>query len=167
MLCYVNKVSYKTVVLLCRYKQVIKVCALEKDLIMLPHGDDTVLDNNVSNHLKARINLARAIYKSADIYLLDNPFDKMEREVAKKIWDDCLTEFLQDKVTVLVTSQVELLRRRPNNVLLLVNGKLEAQGSFQELARTTKFREIREEIEVVDRLRVEEVSIYLDLSIEL
>lgn len=59
-----------------RYQEVIKVCALQKDFDQFPRGDQTIVGergNSLSGGQKARINLARAVYRDADVYLLDDP----------------------------------------------------------------------------------------------
>ena len=58
------------------------MCALEKDLELFPFGDKTIVGDrgvSLSGGQRARINLARALYCDADIYLLDDPlrFDCM------------------------------------------------------------------------------------------
>ena len=52
------------------------VCALEKDLELFPFGDSTIIGDrgvSLSGGQRARINLARALYCDADVYLLDDP----------------------------------------------------------------------------------------------
>lgn len=59
-----------------RYHKVIKACALQKDFQQFPQGDQTIVGergSSLSGGQKARINLARALYRQADIYLLDDP----------------------------------------------------------------------------------------------
>lgn len=49
-----------------RYMEVCKVCALERDISLFPHGDKTVIGErgvSLSGGQRARINLARAVYK--------------------------------------------------------------------------------------------------------
>lgn len=56
-----------------KYDSVIRTCALERDLDLLPFGDATLVGDrgtSLSGGQKARINLARAVYADADIYLL-------------------------------------------------------------------------------------------------
>jgi ATP-binding cassette, subfamily C (CFTR/MRP), member 4 len=77
---------------------VIKVCALEKDLEILTHGDETIVGEkgvSLSGGQKARINLARAIYRKADIYLLDDPLSAVDSNVGKHIFDRCINGFLK------------------------------------------------------------------------
>ena len=59
-----------------RYWNVIKVCALHQDIQKFDYGDLTLVGErgvSLSGGQKARVNLARAIYRNADIYLLDDP----------------------------------------------------------------------------------------------
>ena len=42
---------------------------------------------NLSGGQRARINLARALYSDAQIYLLDDPFSAVDANVAKNLFD--------------------------------------------------------------------------------
>lgn len=59
-----------------RYYRTVKACALLSDFKQFPQGDKTVVGergSSLSGGQKARINLARAVYRQADVYLLDDP----------------------------------------------------------------------------------------------
>ena len=60
-----------------KYAETLRCCALEPDLDMFSHGDQTEIGErgiNLSGGQKQRIQLARAVYQESDIYLLDDPF---------------------------------------------------------------------------------------------
>jgi len=55
-----------------RYRQVVKVCALEQDFRLLPHGDRTIVGERgvtASGGQRARINLARCGYICLSLFL--------------------------------------------------------------------------------------------------
>jgi ABC-type bacteriocin/lantibiotic exporter with double-glycine peptidase domain len=59
-----------------RYKDVIRVCALKRDLDLMPNGDQTEIGErgiNLSGGQRQRISLARCVYKLSDVILLDDP----------------------------------------------------------------------------------------------
>ena len=73
-----------------KYDEVIQVCALQRDLTLMPFGDRTLVGEkgvSLSGGQKARINLARAIYRDSDICLLDDPLSAVDTAVAEHIFD--------------------------------------------------------------------------------
>lgn len=118
-----------------RYKEVVRVCALERDFDLLPSGDLTVVGEQgitLSGGQKARVNLARAIYKHADIYLLDDPLSAVDTHVGKHIFKECIQTFLKDKICVLITHQLQYLSD-VKHLVLINNYRIEAQGTYSEL----------------------------------
>lgn len=118
-----------------RYRAVVTACALERDFELLPQGDATEVGeqrSSLSGGQKARVSLARAIYRRADIYLLDDPLSAVDAHVGKHIYEQCINEFLADKMCVLVTHQLQYLAN-VNHVILMNQGSIEAQGPFRTL----------------------------------
>lgn len=118
-----------------RYREVVKVCALERDFKSLPYGDSTVVGErgiSLSGGQKARVNLARAIYKRADIYLLDDPLSAVDTHVGKHIFQECIQTYLKDKICVLVTHQLQYLKE-VQHMVLINHCRIEAQGSYADL----------------------------------
>uniref|UniRef100_A0A803TE13 Multidrug resistance-associated protein 4 n=1 Tax=Anolis carolinensis TaxID=28377 RepID=A0A803TE13_ANOCA len=73
-----------------RYEKVLKACALKKDMELLADGDLTVIGDRgvtLSGGQKARVNLARAVYQDADIYLLDDPLSAVDAEVSRHLFE--------------------------------------------------------------------------------
>ncbi|KAK4879113.1 hypothetical protein RN001_007259 [Aquatica leii] len=121
-----------------RYNDVIKCCALERDLKIFCYGDKTIVGENgvsLSGGQKARINLARAIYRDADIYLLDDPLSAVDTHVGKQIFENCIRTFLKNKTVILVTHQLQYLKY-VDHIIVLQEGLLKFQGSPMELQQT-------------------------------
>ncbi|KAH0814639.1 hypothetical protein GEV33_008152 [Tenebrio molitor] len=83
----------------------------EHDLSLLPNGDFTVVGERgvmLSGGQKARISLARAVYKEADIYLLDDPLSAVDSNVVQHL-------------------------KKVKNIYVLEQGKIVAKGNFKQL----------------------------------
>lgn len=117
-----------------RYNEVVRICALETDFKTLPFGDHTMVGGrgaSLSGGQKARINLARAVYRNSDIYLLDEPFASVDARVAKQIFHECIKGFLKRKTVILVTHQV-LFLKEVDQLLVLENGTIVSEDSKSE-----------------------------------
>ncbi|KAJ3653130.1 hypothetical protein Zmor_019043 [Zophobas morio] len=96
-----------------KYRRVIRACALEHDLSLFANGDQTLVGERgvmLSGGQKSRINLARAVYRDADIYLLDDPLAAVDARVAQHIFNECILGYLKDKCVVLATHHLKYLR---------------------------------------------------------
>jgi ATP-binding cassette, subfamily C (CFTR/MRP), member 4 len=84
-----------------RYESVTRACALDMDFKGMPNGDQTMVSEqgfSLSGGQKARINLARAVYRKADIYLLDDPLSAVDVKVGRHIFQKCIKELLKVKL---------------------------------------------------------------------
>uniref|UniRef100_A0A8C5MLZ9 Cystic fibrosis transmembrane conductance regulator n=1 Tax=Leptobrachium leishanense TaxID=445787 RepID=A0A8C5MLZ9_9ANUR len=118
-----------------RYLSVIKACQLEEDISKFPEKDNTVLGEGgitLSGGQRARISLARAVYKDADLYLLDSPFSYLDLFTEKEIFESCFCKLMANKTRILVTSKLEQLKKA-DKVLILHEGSCYFYGTFAEL----------------------------------
>uniref|UniRef100_A0A1B0BGT0 Multidrug resistance-associated protein lethal(2)03659 n=1 Tax=Glossina palpalis gambiensis TaxID=67801 RepID=A0A1B0BGT0_9MUSC len=132
-----------------RYRRVLRACDLERDLELLPRGDLTVVGErgvSLSGGQKARINLARAIYRKADIYLLDDPLSAVDSQVGRHIFQSCINNFLAGKIRILVTHQLQYLNNI-EHLILIAAGSVIAQGSYQELQKSNQFQFLAQTID--------------------
>ncbi|KAF5273608.1 hypothetical protein FQR65_LT04607 [Abscondita terminalis] len=121
-----------------RYKEVINACALARDLNIFNAGDKTIVGEQgsaLSGGQKARVNLARAVYRDADVYLLDDPLSAVDVTVGKHIFNDCICKFLKKKTVILVTHQLQYLQQ-VDRIIFLENGQIKADGSLEELQKS-------------------------------
>lgn len=120
-----------------RFNQVLAVCGLEKDLELFEFGAETLVGEkgiSLSGGQKARINLARAVYRKADIYLLDDPLSAVDSHVGKRIFNDCIVRFLYGKTVLLVTHQLQHLSR-VSNIIVMESGRMLACKSYDEIKK--------------------------------
>ncbi|XP_045472447.1 probable multidrug resistance-associated protein lethal(2)03659 [Harmonia axyridis] len=118
-----------------RYDMIVKVCALEHDFELFPFGDKTFVGERgkiLSGGQKARINLARCVYKEADIYLLDDPLSAVDVNVGKHLYFKCVNEYLKDKICILITHQLQYLHTA-DKILIMEDGKIQQAGTYEEL----------------------------------
>jgi ABC-type multidrug transport system fused ATPase/permease subunit len=110
-----------------RYKQVLEACALLPDMAEFKHGDLSNIGENgigLSGGQKARVALARAVYSSAKILLLDDPLSALDHQTAEYIADKLLAgPLLAGRTTILVTHRTELCRRIAKQWVELKHGQ--------------------------------------------
>lgn len=122
------------------YDIVIKACALNIDLSMLPDGDKTLVGEkgiSLSGGQKARLSLARAVYARADTYLLDDPLAAVDEHVSRHLIEHVLGPhgLLHSKTKVLATNKITVLSIA-DSITLMENGEIIQQGSFEEVNNT-------------------------------
>ncbi|KAJ3512976.1 hypothetical protein NLJ89_g3209 [Agrocybe chaxingu] len=95
-----------------RYNKVVHQCALARDLELFTAGDKTEVGEKgltLSGGQKARVTLARAIYSSAEIILLDDVLAALDVHTSKWIVKECLQgDLVRGRTILLVTHNVAL-----------------------------------------------------------
>ena len=117
-----------------KYQKIISLCQLENDFENLVEKDETLINSsstNVSGGQKARISLARCLYKDADIYLLDDPFSSIDNKVSAAIFKNSFCDYLKDKGRVLVTNDISKLSN-VDKVVYMEKGSIIFTGTFEE-----------------------------------
>ncbi|PKU85821.1 ABC transporter C family member 14 [Dendrobium catenatum] len=118
-----------------KYKEVIRVCCLTKDLEMMEFGDQTEIGErgiNLSGGQKQRIQLARAVYQDSDVYLLDDVFSAVDAHTGSEIFKECIRGALKDKTVILVTHQVDFLHNA-DLILVMRDGMIVQSGKYNEI----------------------------------
>ncbi|XP_016964680.2 probable multidrug resistance-associated protein lethal(2)03659 [Drosophila biarmipes] len=120
-----------------RYEAVVKECALVRDFEILPLKDKTVVGDHgasLSGGQRARICLARAVYREASIYLLDDPLSAVDTNVARHLFERCVRGYLRGRTVVLVTHQQQFLQQA-DQILLMDKGQVSAVGTYESLLK--------------------------------
>ncbi|RWR99698.1 multidrug resistance-associated protein 4-like protein, partial [Leptotrombidium deliense] len=84
---------------------------------------------------KARVNLARAVYDDANIYIFDDPLSAVDSTVANHIFHRCIEEYLASKTRILVTHNLQFISRA-DKIIVMKDGKCLAFGTPQQLVNS-------------------------------
>mmetsp|Transcript_5398 Transcript_5398/g.7758 ORF Transcript_5398/g.7758 Transcript_5398/m.7758 type:complete len:410 (-) Transcript_5398:2017-3246(-) len=117
------------------YDEVISACGLKIDFTQLLNGDETIVgDRGVqcSGGQRARIGLARALYRDTDVLLLDDPLSAVDSKVGRLIFYSAIQDLAvkRGKCVVLVTHQHQFIG--DSKCLLLTKGMVECFGAYDD-----------------------------------
>ncbi|XP_041448153.1 probable multidrug resistance-associated protein lethal(2)03659 isoform X2 [Drosophila obscura] len=118
-----------------RYMKVVKKCALERDFELLPYKDKTIVGErgaSLSGGQKARISLARAVYRETSIYLLDDPLSAVDTHVARHLFEQCMRGYLRERIVILATHQLQFLQQA-DQIVIMDKGQVSAVGTYESL----------------------------------
>ncbi|KAI8803261.1 P-loop containing nucleoside triphosphate hydrolase protein [Cladochytrium replicatum] len=127
-----------------RYKEVIRVCSLQRDLTLLLAGDQTEIAErgaNLSGGQRQRTSLARAVYHDADIVLLDDPISAVDQHVGRHIFEECFMKFLKDRTVIIALHQLQYLPQL-DHIVVIRDGKIHMQGPYDELMKAAEFADL-------------------------
>uniref|UniRef100_A0A7I4EJX7 Uncharacterized protein n=1 Tax=Physcomitrium patens TaxID=3218 RepID=A0A7I4EJX7_PHYPA len=148
-----------------RYEETIRTCSLTQDLARMNLGDETeVVDRGIHLpiDLKQRIQLARAVYQDADVYVLDDVFSSIDAHNSSVLFKECIMGALGKKTVLLVTHQMEFLRGA-DLILVLRNGEIVQSGKYNELSEAgTDFQTLlaaQKEVKVVFEMKEREEAL--------
>ena len=142
-----------------KYNNIISLCQLETDFERLALGDKTLINStnsNVSGGQKARITLARCLYKNVDIYIFDDPFSSIDNRVSQKIFEDAFCKYLNNKTRIFVTNEPMNLSKF-DKIILMDKGKITFFGNYEEYKKKFSIKDNSEnEISKNDNSKNEE-----------
>ncbi|KAF9257859.1 P-loop containing nucleoside triphosphate hydrolase protein [Marasmius fiardii PR-910] len=122
-----------------RYNKVIHQCGLERDLTLFQAGDKTEVGEKgitLSGGQKARITLARAVYSTTEILLLDDVLAALDVHTAKWVVDKCFKgDLIKGRTVLLVTHNIPLVAPLADFVVSVKDGKIMSQGSLDAALR--------------------------------
>ena len=90
---------------------------------------------NLSGGQKQRLNIARCLYRDVPAYLFDDSFSALDANTEKKVREG-IRAFLAGR-TVLIVAQKIATVKEADNIVLLDDGRISAQGRHEELIKTS------------------------------
>ncbi|GLE01060.1 hypothetical protein PINS_up009873 [Pythium insidiosum] len=128
------------------YQNVITACQLIPDFEMLEQGDATEIGErgiNLSGGQKARVSIARAMYRarSCDFLVMDDPLSALDVHVANAVFDEGLNGIARNTTRVLVLNAHYHFLHYADRILVLQNGQIVGDGKLGELTDAFPFLE--------------------------
>jgi len=117
------------------YEQVVSACALSLDFSQLRDGDQTIVGDRgvqLSGGQRARVGLARALYKDADVLVADDPLSAVDARVGRHLFQEAIMKMSvkKGKCVILATHQHQYVHDA--RCLLVMSGQLKCTGSYQD-----------------------------------
>lgn len=135
---------------LARFNKAVELASLTAFIDSLPDKENTMLGDHgtlVSGGQKQRISIARELYKDADILILDEATSALDSETERVIQDNI--EKLHGTYTMIIIAHRLSTIKNADTIYLLEQGKVAANGTFDEMVETSeRFRRMVELQEV-------------------
>ncbi|KAH8997804.1 hypothetical protein EDB86DRAFT_2828663 [Lactarius hatsudake] len=140
-----------------RYNKVIYQCGLQHDLSLFDAGDKTEVGEKgltLSGGQKARVTLARAVYSSSQILILDDVLAALDVHTARWIVEKCFKgDLIRGRTILLVTHNIAMASPLADYVVLLgKDGRIASRGSISDALKKDKAleKELPESIRVIE-----------------
>lgn len=114
-----------------------KIAQAHNFITSFEKGYDTVLGQggiNLSGGQKQRIAIARALLKDAEIIILDDSTSAVDVQTEAKI-REALKQYSKDITFIMIAQRISSVMNA-DNIIVLENGKIEAQGVHNELLKS-------------------------------
>ncbi|KAJ3018717.1 Multidrug resistance-associated protein 4 [Thoreauomyces humboldtii] len=119
------------------FSEVIFATAMDRDVARFERGIETVIGERgvtLSGGQRARLALARAVYRNADLVILDDPLSAVDPQVGRHIFDHCVRGLLRDKAVLLVTHQLQYVKDC-DQVVVMEGGRIVGEGTYSHVMK--------------------------------
>lgn len=111
-----------------------ELAGLYKDVNLFPEKFKTIVGERgvtLSGGQKQRTSIARAIYKTPKVLILDDSLSAVDTNTEEEILQG-LKEVMKDRTTIIISHRISTLKNL-NNIIVIENAQIKEQGTHEEL----------------------------------
>ena len=119
--------------------EICKIVGIEKFILSLPHGLNTVLDdsNNISSGQKQLLTIARGMIEQAPFLILDEATSSVDTRTEELV-QNAMDKLTENRTSFIIAHRLSTIKNA-NKILVLDNGNIVEQGSHNELIKLNGF----------------------------
>lgn len=120
------------------FKEAFHLAVLERDIGVLPKGVETIIGSKgvrLSGGQIQRTAAARMFVRKAEVYVFDDISSALDVETEATMWNRL---FNNNKPTCIVVSNRKFVLQQADNIIVMKEGKVEAQGTLEELLKSSE-----------------------------
>ena len=122
--------------------EILRLVCFEEDLKSMPEGENTLVGSGgvrLSGGQRARIALARALYRESKLVILDDPFSAVDMETESRIIDNIRSNF-PDRIIILISHRLAVFPQT-EKVLFFENGSVIC-SSHEDLRNNAGYKKL-------------------------
>lgn len=138
--------------------RIVSMIDFEKDISSLDHGLDTQVGEKgvqLSGGQKQRVALARGVFSSPQVILLDDTLSALDSKTEAKVRDQ-LFRSSTDQIRIIVANKVQSLMNA-DRIIVMSGGMVEAQGTHAELLMKSDFYRNQWELQQLNKTEAPDV----------
>lgn len=123
--------------------KILKLVCFDEDLNSMPNGVNTLVGSGgvrLSGGQRARIALARALYRESNLVILDDPFSAVDMETESRIIENIRSSF-HDRIIILISHRLAVFPQT-EKVLLFENGNVICSSHADFLLNNASYKKL-------------------------